>query len=116
MKARERGEVNFWNGNSFGFIKPDAFGPDVFFHVSELPDGQEIRRGDRVEYTLSIDPYKPDKIRATQVRFVNDAVIEEREQVEREYQRDEKEKPLADGGAVSADALAEGLRFLGRRS
>jgi cold shock CspA family protein len=51
MKARELGTVDFWNGNSFGFIKPDTVGPDVFFHVSELPEGQDVRRGVRVEYS-----------------------------------------------------------------
>jgi cold shock CspA family protein len=71
MKARDFGEVAFWNGNSFGFIKTDAVGPDVFFHVSELPEGQDVRRGVRVEYTLSVDPFKPVKERAVQVRLVN---------------------------------------------
>ena len=36
MTDKLQGEVAFWNGNSFGFIKPDTGDQDVFFHVSDL--------------------------------------------------------------------------------
>ena len=36
------GQIEFWNGTSYGFIKPDRGGDDVFFHVSELPEGQQF--------------------------------------------------------------------------
>jgi cold shock CspA family protein len=68
------GEVEFWNGNSFGFIRPDRGGDDVFFHVSEvqLPDGREPRRGDRVTFDIAGDQHKPGKTRAVSVRLNNE--------------------------------------------
>ena len=39
-----QGDVVFWNGNSFGFIKPDTGDQDVFFHVTELPPHQSVQR------------------------------------------------------------------------
>ncbi|MGB8575833.1 MAG: cold shock domain-containing protein [Pseudolabrys sp.] len=33
-ETEHQGEVAFGNGNSFGFIKPDSGGSDVFFHIS----------------------------------------------------------------------------------
>ena len=72
MKSREYGTVDHWNGNSFGFIKPDAGGGDLFFHVSELPEGQhDVHPGDRVEYDIDRNIYKPDKMRAVRITLVN---------------------------------------------
>ena len=73
MKSRDFGEIAFWNGNSFGFIKPDrGDSGDLFFHVSELPEGQhDVHRGDRVQYDVDRDRYKPDKMRAVRVSFIN---------------------------------------------
>jgi cold shock CspA family protein len=38
-----QGDVVFWNGNSFGFIKPDTGDQDVFFHVTDLPPHQSVQ-------------------------------------------------------------------------
>ena len=48
MKGKDTlyGAIEFWN--SYGFIRPDHGGNDVFFHVSEIPEGQVVKRGDRV--------------------------------------------------------------------
>ena len=43
MKSKDvYGVIEFWNGTSYGFIKPDRGGDDVFFRVSELPEGQQV--------------------------------------------------------------------------
>jgi CspA family cold shock protein len=65
---RLQGEVVFWNGNSFGFIKPDSGDADVFFHVTELPPDQCVQRGDRVTFGVEPDPKKPSRSRAVKVQ------------------------------------------------
>ena len=67
-ESRTQGEVAFWNGNSFGFIKPDAGDQDAFFHVSELPADQPVQCGDRVSFNIAPDPKKPSRSRAVKVR------------------------------------------------
>jgi cold shock CspA family protein len=66
------GKVAFWNGNSYGFVRPAIGGEDLFFHINEveLPDGWEIRKGDRVTFSVANDRYKNGKMLATNVRFV----------------------------------------------
>lgn len=63
----DQGIVAFWNGASFGFIKPDRGGSDVFFHVTEL-NGQNIKRGQRVSYTVAPGQRNPTRFRAVQVQ------------------------------------------------
>ena len=36
----------------FGFIAPDAGGPDLFVHVSVIRRGEELRQGDRVRFQV----------------------------------------------------------------
>ena len=39
----QKGTIKLWNEDrGFGFIKPDAGGNDVFFHVSALKDGDVV--------------------------------------------------------------------------
>ncbi|MGA1262372.1 MAG: cold shock domain-containing protein [Prochlorothrix sp.] len=60
-----RGQLKKWNDDrGFGFIRPDDGSPDVFLHISDLP--QTIRRpriGDRVTYHLGRS--KDGKLKAT---------------------------------------------------
>jgi cold shock CspA family protein len=76
MKGKDvfYGEVGFWNGNSYGFIRPDRGGDDVFFYVDELllPEGPQIKRGDRVVFDIDNDTFKPGKQRAVCVRLNGD--------------------------------------------
>jgi cold shock protein len=72
MKAREHGTVATFNG-SFCFITPDNGQRDVFAHVSQLPQGQTMHRGDRVSFDLAPDPFKNGKMCAKAVRFLDDA-------------------------------------------
>jgi cold shock protein len=67
-EVRKQGEVEFWNGTSYGFIRSDAGQSDVFFHVTELPEGQSVKRGDRVTFDIERDKFKPDKTSAVRVR------------------------------------------------
>jgi cold shock protein len=46
----------YFDERGFGFIKPDAVGDDVFFHVKSLDEHVEPHVGDRVEYELGADP------------------------------------------------------------
>ncbi len=49
------GTVKFFNENKgYGFIAPDAGGPDAFVHVSAVERAglAELREGDRVQYNL----------------------------------------------------------------
>jgi cold shock CspA family protein len=69
---RQRGEIEFWNETSYGFIRPDAGGDDLFFHITELPEGSVPRRGDKVSFDTIADQRKPDKLRAVNMQFVGD--------------------------------------------
>jgi cold shock CspA family protein len=65
MRSRELGKISTYNG-TYAFIQPDTGDKDVFAHESELPN--DIRRGDRVSFSVSPDTYKPGKMCAKQVR------------------------------------------------
>ncbi len=50
------GKVKNWNTQKkFGFIVPQAGGEDLFFHISELPKGKKVHRGEDVTYDLGKD-------------------------------------------------------------
>ena len=54
----------------FGFIKPDGGSQDIFFHSSAVEGGtfDQLREGDRVEFTEGSDPRNPSRSRAEHVR------------------------------------------------
>ena len=54
----------------FGFIAPDEGGSDIFFHSSSVEDARfdELREGQRVEFTPGQDPRNPTRSRAQDVR------------------------------------------------
>lgn len=52
MTKRETGTVKrFDKTKGYGFITPE-YGKDIFVHQSALVDGQRIKEGDRVEFTV----------------------------------------------------------------
>ena len=58
----------------FGFIKPDEGSADIFFHSSALEYGvfDQLREGQRVEFTAGADPRNPMRTRAEKVELIND--------------------------------------------
>ncbi len=64
------GKIKMFNEDKgFGFIKPDAGGADVFFHVTALRSGDEIVQGTAVSYAMGIDA-KTGKDKATNVHLL----------------------------------------------
>ena len=63
----------------FGFIAPDGESQDVFFHVSSVEGGSfdELREGQRVEFTAGTDPRNPGRTRAEHVRAVESTHMSE---------------------------------------
>jgi CspA family cold shock protein len=60
----------------FGFISTEAAkGGDVFFHSSAVAGGtfDNLREGDKVEFTLEPDPRDPSRSRAVNVSVPSDA-------------------------------------------
>jgi len=39
-------------GRSYGFIKPEAGGEEVFVHISGIEGAQELKEGQRVEFEV----------------------------------------------------------------
>ena len=50
------GKINYMNTEKgFGFIKPDEGNENIFFHISEAPDSDNMKKGDRVSYQTGTD-------------------------------------------------------------
>ena len=65
-----QGKIKMFNEDKgFGFIKPDNGGDDVFFHVTGLREGDEIKVGTAVTYEMGADP-KSGKPKAVSVDLV----------------------------------------------
>ena len=62
--------MTYFEEKGFGFLRPDAGGKDIFFHVSRLHQGQatELVPGARVSYDLGMD--RNGKIAASSVRLL----------------------------------------------
>ena len=64
------GKVKMFNDErGFGFIAPDGGGEDVFFHVSDLREGEEITKGAAVKFEIGKDE-RSGKTRAVNVDLV----------------------------------------------
>lgn len=74
-KNRDHGTVASWvDGRKFGFIKPDAAAPDIFFHVASCEFREEPRIGDRVSYEVAAARRdgRPARICAKEVRLAKE--------------------------------------------
>ena len=61
------GKVKMFNEEcGFGFIKPDDGSADIFFHVSDLREGDEIAKDKAVTFEVGVDP-KSGKTKAVSV-------------------------------------------------
>ncbi len=62
--------MTYFGEKGFGFLRPDAGGKDIFFHVSRLQDGDatELVPGKRISYELGMD--RNGKIAASSIRFL----------------------------------------------
>ena len=61
--------VTYFEDKGFGFLRPDAGGRDVFFHISRLSDGNatDLKPGARVLYELGMD--RTGKMAASRVKI-----------------------------------------------
>jgi CspA family cold shock protein len=67
--ATGSGVVRRWDATrGFGFIRPEGFGDDLFFHQSAVR-GMPVREGDRVDFVAGQGPKGP---RADEVRLVGE--------------------------------------------
>ena len=58
----------------FGFIAPDGGNQDIFFHSSAV-EGRtfdELREGQRVEFSAGTDPRNPGRTRAEHVQLIEE--------------------------------------------
>lgn len=62
--------TTYFEDKGFGFLRPDAGGKDIFFHISRLHQGQstDLVPGARVAYDLGMD--RNGKIAASSVRIL----------------------------------------------
>jgi cold shock CspA family protein len=66
----QNGKVKMFNKErGFGFIKPDKGSVDIFFHVSALKEGDDIKVGTAVSFEVGTDP-KSGKTRAVSVDLI----------------------------------------------
>ena len=67
---RQRGQVLDWIGGTYGFIRPDDMGANVFVHRSNVAGGRELAAGDHVEFALQPADESGQANRAVNVRLV----------------------------------------------
>lgn len=69
-QAQTGSVMTYFEEKGFGFLRPDAGGKDIFFHVSRLHQGQptDLVPGTKVSYDLGMD--RNGKIAASSVRVL----------------------------------------------
>jgi CspA family cold shock protein len=69
MSEDFKGKIRFWNGTSYGFIRPDEGESDIFFHITDFAEAHTANIGDRVTYRLAADGKRPTRTHAVDVRL-----------------------------------------------
>lgn len=62
--------VRYQHDRSYGYIKREDNGEDLFFHVSAFPEGAEIRTRQRVSFDVFQDDLRFGKTKAINARCV----------------------------------------------
>lgn len=63
-----QGTVKFFHDQkNYGFIETEDMDDDVFFHVSELPEGESVAEGDEVEFEQEEGDRGPKAVNVTKV-------------------------------------------------
>jgi len=70
MEAQTGSVMTYFEEKGFGFLRPDAGGKDIFFHISRLHQGDatQLVPGAKVAYELGMD--RNGKIAASSVRLL----------------------------------------------
>ncbi len=70
MEAQTGSVMTYFEEKGFGFLRPDAGGKDIFFHISRLHEGDatQLVPGAKVAYELGMD--RNGKIAASSVRLL----------------------------------------------
>ena len=55
---RFKGVAARWNPRGFGFIIPNDGGENIFYILSSITDGNELREGDMVKYETKYDDHR----------------------------------------------------------
>jgi cold shock protein len=78
-KNMQTGTVEFWlNDRGFGFIKPHDGSEDVFVHISAVMRAGLLRleKGQRVGFDAEPDRKRPDRVRARNLKLIDDGANE----------------------------------------
>ncbi|MFB6088265.1 MAG: cold-shock protein [Candidatus Aenigmatarchaeota archaeon] len=63
-----KGTVKFFHDRKkYGFIEPDDGSEDVFFHVSELGEGETVAKGDELEFEVEKGDQGPKAVNVKKV-------------------------------------------------
>jgi cold shock protein len=60
---------HFKDDSGYGFIAPEAGGPDVFVHARDIANADTLQKGQRVEFEIVTDE-RSKKPRADNVRVI----------------------------------------------
>jgi CspA family cold shock protein len=72
MTTKKSGIVKFWHGpRGYGFLSRDDGLPDIFAHISEVPDAfDELAPGQRVEFEIVESEKKPGHHEARNIEVI----------------------------------------------
>jgi cold shock CspA family protein len=75
VSEKRKGVVDSFGSKGFGFLTDSETSKRLFFHVSDVEDGKELRAGDRVEYQEALYPKGPRAIQVNPVKSPDRAPV-----------------------------------------